>query len=127
MVPTNPCTEFLLKGYVRQDIAWLQNFTVVNITIAAGAVQDCSGRDFPGAEVSAYIQNGSALSSFIKFRLFNIFATLVYQSPRSIWIGILVFRKISTCITYADRMQQASSQVLGAHPAFKKLFFLSIS
>ncbi len=64
VVPTNPCTEFLLKGYVRQDMAWRQNSTDVKVTIAAGALQDCQGRDFPGVEASAYTQNGSALMLF---------------------------------------------------------------
>ena len=129
VVPTNPCKEFLLKGYVRQDMAWVQNFTDVNITIAAGAVQDCSGRDFSSAEVSAYIQNGSAQSSFIRSPGFMFLTTwltsllgqsaLADSSPGT-------FTCI-TCILHTDWVQQASYQLLNAQSAIKKHFLLLTS
>ena len=60
IVAENGCTDFLLKGTVKQNAGWLTDKTIVRISAAAGATSTCHGRSFPSAEGSTTSRNGQA-------------------------------------------------------------------
>ena len=58
MVAENPCTQFLLKGAVQQQVAWTTNYTEINVSVPNDAITDCQGVPFPGASATTLSRDG---------------------------------------------------------------------
>ncbi len=62
IVAEDACTDFLLKGTVKQSTGWLTNSTEIKITVKEGATTTCQGQSFPSAGASTTSRNGQATS-----------------------------------------------------------------
>ena len=60
------CTEYQLRGYVRQDQAWATANSTVAISAAAGAITDCAGAPFPAFSASTSLPNKYAYFSALQ-------------------------------------------------------------
>jgi hypothetical protein len=55
--PLQDCGQYVVKGYAQQQGAGDAASTDVTLSIADGAVKDCSGQAFPGTTVTLPVPN----------------------------------------------------------------------
>ena len=63
IVTQDGCTQFLVKGVVKQKMGWLYNTTDVKVAVKAGATTTCNGEPFSSASASSVSRNGRVAES----------------------------------------------------------------